>query len=233
MTQPLENPQVHNNEATANRNVDEVDTEMADTTEEDVTTTPQEDCLPALEGDEDMRDTEQEQAQNNEGIMEEDAEPGRAEGVPDSQEQLGRGENETGNTAEHETTEGEYESESSVDENEDNDDDADTEQNHPHEEQPAVNPKNVARTTLTQGTGAPMTKGIRVQLASRPTILKKKEVHQRRYGPTNHPFREPRTLLVMLRQNKRSSSEHPPDTLPRAAHRRKLGDGTSRHRNVE
>ncbi|KAM3446282.1 hypothetical protein NHJ6243_010237 [Beauveria neobassiana] len=80
ITQPLDNSQAHNNEATTNSNMDEVDTEMADTTEEDVTTTPQEDCLPALGGDEDMRDTEQEQPQNNEGaIEEEDAELGRAE----------------------------------------------------------------------------------------------------------------------------------------------------------
>ncbi|KAM3463150.1 hypothetical protein MY5147_009717 [Beauveria neobassiana] len=180
ITQPLDNSQAHNNEATTNSNMDEVDTETADTTEEDVTTTPQEDCLPALGGDEDMRDTEQEQPQNNEGAMEkEDAELGRAEEAPDSQEHLERGEKETGNTAEHEATEeeGEVESDNSEDENDDDNNEGDnntgTLQSHQHEEQPATNPKNVPRITLIRGTEAPATKGLRGRIVSRPTLLKK------------------------------------------------------------
>ncbi|KAM3454106.1 hypothetical protein NHJ6243_008968 [Beauveria neobassiana] len=183
ITQPLDNSQAHNNEATTNSSMDEVDTEMADTTEEDVTTTPQEDCLPALGGDEDIRDTEQEQPQNNEGVIEEeDTELGRAEEAPDSQEDLERGGKETGNTAKHEATEEEeeVESDNSEDENDDDNDDDDnntgTQQNHQHEEQPATNPKNVPRITLIRGTEAPATKGLRGRIISRPTLLKKKYI---------------------------------------------------------
>ncbi|KAM3542852.1 hypothetical protein ARSEF1564_004233 [Beauveria bassiana] len=66
MTRSLDNLRTQNNQATTNSNMEEGDTEMTDTAEEDdFTTPPQEDPLPALGGDEDMRDIEQEQLQSN------------------------------------------------------------------------------------------------------------------------------------------------------------------------
>ncbi|KAM3542865.1 hypothetical protein ARSEF1564_004246 [Beauveria bassiana] len=90
MTRSLDNLRTQNNQATTNSNMEEGDTEMTDTAEEDdFTTPPQEDPLPALGGDEDMRDIEQEQLQSNACAIEaeEDIEIGRAEEVPNSQEQ--------------------------------------------------------------------------------------------------------------------------------------------------
>ncbi|KAM3526957.1 hypothetical protein MY4038_006573 [Beauveria bassiana] len=84
MTQSLDNLRTQNNQATTTGNMEEVDTEMADTAEEDdITTPPQEDPLPALGGEEDMRDIEQEQLQNNTCAIEEEEgiENGRAEEV--------------------------------------------------------------------------------------------------------------------------------------------------------
>ncbi|OAA61592.1 Ribonuclease H-like protein [Akanthomyces lecanii RCEF 1005] len=183
MIRPLDKPQALNSEATATSNVDAVDTEMAGTTEEDVHTTPQDDHLPALAEDEDMGDADQEQPQTNEGAMEENAEPGRAEEVPDSQEQLEERENEIENTAEHQATEveGEDKSENSNDEDDeddygDNDEAAATQQNHQHK-QPATNPRNAVRTTLTRAMQVPARKVPRVQIASRPTLLKNKYIN--------------------------------------------------------
>ncbi|KAM3448788.1 hypothetical protein MY5147_009870 [Beauveria neobassiana] len=93
MVQSLDNRQAPN-EAMTNSNVDEVDTDMADTSEEAATTTPQDDYLPALGEDEEMGDTEQEQPQNNAAVIQEDDEPERTEEIPVSQEQVEGGGNE-------------------------------------------------------------------------------------------------------------------------------------------
>ncbi|EJP64252.1 uncharacterized protein BBA_06634 [Beauveria bassiana ARSEF 2860] len=77
-----------------NSNVDEVDTDMADTSEEAAPTTPQDDYLPALGEDEEMGDTEQEQPQNNAAVIQEYNEPERTEEIPVSQEQVEGGGNE-------------------------------------------------------------------------------------------------------------------------------------------
>ncbi|OAA57839.1 reverse transcriptase [Akanthomyces lecanii RCEF 1005] len=217
MAQSLDNP-LAPNEATTNTTTNEVDAEMADTAEGNATTTPEEDCLPALGEDEDMGDTEQEQLQSNEGILEENAESGKAVEVPDSQEQLEGGGNDAENTAEHEATEEGPEDESDNSENEndednsgDDDEAAPTQQNR-QQEPPAAYRRNILRTTPIHRMGVSEIKAPRVQLSSRPT---------------------PQTLLVMLRQNKRSSFEHYHVTLPRAARHGKLDDEKNRHRNDE
>ncbi|KGQ07184.1 hypothetical protein BBAD15_g7497 [Beauveria bassiana D1-5] len=93
MVQSLDNRQAPN-EAMTNSNVDEVDTDMADTSAEAATTTPQDDYLPALGEDEEMGDTEQQQPQNNAAVIQEDDEPERTEEIPVSQEQVEGGGNE-------------------------------------------------------------------------------------------------------------------------------------------
>ncbi|KAM0665673.1 hypothetical protein ACQRIU_005934 [Beauveria bassiana] len=66
MTQSLDNLRTQNNKTTTTGNIEEIDIEMADTAEEDdITTPPQEDSLPALGGDDDIRDIEQEQLQSD------------------------------------------------------------------------------------------------------------------------------------------------------------------------
>ncbi|OAA34072.1 hypothetical protein BBO_09336 [Beauveria brongniartii RCEF 3172] len=87
MTQSLDNLRTQNNKTTTTGNIEEIDIEMADTAEEDdITTPPQEDSLPALGGDDDIRDIEQEQLQSNACAIEEeeDIETRRAEEVPNS-----------------------------------------------------------------------------------------------------------------------------------------------------
>ncbi len=228
MAQPRDNPQALN-EATTNTTTNEVDTEMADTAEGNATTTLEEDCLPALVEDEDMGDTEQEQLQNNEGVLEEDVELGRPDEVPDSQEQLERGGNEVENTAEHEATEEgrEDESENSGDENDedssgDDDEAAPTQQNCQHK-QPAVNSRNIARSTLIHRMGVPAVKPPRKQLASRPTYLKKKYIDAdlaRQIIPsetTNPSSDAPAEQEILVRTLPRHS---PPSSPPREARRR-------------
>ncbi|EJP61369.1 uncharacterized protein BBA_09665 [Beauveria bassiana ARSEF 2860] len=77
----LDNLRTQNNKTTTIGNIEEIDIEMADTAEEDdITTPPQEDSLPALGGDDDIRDIEQEQLQSDAcAIEEEDIETRRAE----------------------------------------------------------------------------------------------------------------------------------------------------------
>lgn len=119
--------------------MDEADTEMPDTAEDVITTSPQEDYLPAVGGDEDMGVAEQEQLQNNGGDIEEDEgiETTRTEEVPDSQKQADEGENATKDVDEGEETEeeGEDETDNNGDEDDDNDnadEQGDTRQNHKH-----------------------------------------------------------------------------------------------------
>ncbi|OAA57832.1 hypothetical protein LEL_10904 [Akanthomyces lecanii RCEF 1005] len=182
MAQSRDNPQALN-EATTNTTTNEVDTEMADTAERNATTTLEEDCLPALGEDEDMGDTEQEQLQNNEGVLEEDAEPGRPNKVPDSQEQLQGGGNGIENTAEHGATEEgrEDEGDNSEDENdEDNsgdDDEAAPIQQSRQQEQPTANQTRIVRTTLIHRMGVSEIKPPRLQLSSKPTYLKKRYIN--------------------------------------------------------
>lgn len=228
MAESLDNPQAPNG-ATTNITTNEVDTEMADTTEGNVTKTPQEDCLPGLGEDEDMGDTEQEQLQNNEEVLEEDAEPGRADEVPDSQEQLEGGGNEVENTAEYEASEEgrEDESDNSGDENdEDNsgdDDEAALILQNRQQEHPTATRRSILRTTLIHRMEVPETKVPRVQLSSRPTCLKKKYINAdlaRQIIPseaTNPSSDAPAEQEIIVRTLPRHS---PPSSPPREARRR-------------
>lgn len=165
MAQSRDNPQALN-EDTINTTTNEVDIEMADIAEGNASTTLEEDCLPALREDEDMGDTEPDQLQNSEGVLE-DAEPGRADEVPDSQEYLEGGGNEVENTTKHKATEErrEDESDNSEDENdEDNsgdDNEAAPTQRNRQQEPPTANRRSIVHTTLTPRMGVPMAKAPR------------------------------------------------------------------------
>ena len=202
---------------------------MADTAEGNATTTPEEGCLPALGEGEDMGDTEQEQLQNNEGVLEENAESGKAVEVPDSQEQLEGGGNDAENTAEHEATEEGPEDESDNSENENDednsgdDDEAAPTQQIRQQEPPAAYRRNILRTTPIHRMGVSEIKAPRVQLSSRPTYVKKKYISAemaRQIIPseTTNPSSDALTEQeILVRTLLRHS---PPSSPPREARRR-------------
>ncbi|OAA34233.1 reverse transcriptase [Beauveria brongniartii RCEF 3172] len=234
MTQSLNNPPAQNNNATTTGNTDIVDIEMADTAEDGITIAQQEDYLPAVGGDEDMIDTEQEQLWNNEGAIEEeeDVEIG-VEELPDDQEPANEGENATEDVDEGEGTEEEGEDETDDNEDEDKDEDdnhiaderGDTRQSHQHEEQATSNSKKVPLLATSRRTGASVTKGLRRDIIPKrnPITLKKRYIstHMAQQiipSGTTNPSSDPPTGDVILA---RTSPRHsPPSSPPQEARRR-------------
>ncbi|KAF1730614.1 hypothetical protein CRV24_008683 [Beauveria bassiana] len=242
MTQSLDNLRTQNNKATTTSNMEEVDTEMADTAEEDdITTPPQEEPLPALRGDEDMRDIEQEQLQSNECAIEEeeDIETGRAEEVPDIQKQANGGGIAAGDVEGSERTEGEEEDDTDSNEGEDEDADnqdedendnnnitdeqEDTRQNDLSEEQVPRNLRKASISVISRRSGDPATKGLRGQIVSRPTLLKKRYIsadiaRQMIPSETTNPSSDaPAEQEILVRTSPRHS---PPSSPPQEARRR-------------
>ncbi|OAA53387.1 hypothetical protein LEL_11022 [Akanthomyces lecanii RCEF 1005] len=148
MAQSRDNPQALN-EATTNTTTNEVDTEMADTAERNATTTPEEDCLPALGEDEDMGDTEQRTTfRTMKGFWKK---------TP----------NQEGLTSEDENDE----------DNSGDDDEAAPIQQSRQQEQPTANQTRIVRTTLIHRMGVSEIKPPRLQLSSKPTYLKKRYIN--------------------------------------------------------